>query len=272
MALREQRAEEQAGIEGEPRGMSKGESAFRGHLVVYLVTGCFLLTLNLLTSPGDLWFYWPLFFWGWALVFQAVATFGAQAPARTMEALRAIIPGLANATAPSAPSAAPPSTAPAPRRASRANSAPFAATAFAAVHERIEELREIVRQIPEGQVRVQADRICAAADRIVAVMAADRASEELVSWFDSQLLTPTTSLLGGYVRLAGRGVAGAEETLRRVEEQNLPLLESRFDALYAQLHRGEIIDLAVASEMLELDPPELPTGSHSPRGNYQIQT
>ncbi len=81
MALRSQRAEEHAGAEGVLVEMSKGEAAYRSHLMVYLVTGCFLLTLNLLTSPGDLWFYWPLFFWGWALVFQAVATFGAQAPA-----------------------------------------------------------------------------------------------------------------------------------------------------------------------------------------------
>lgn len=271
MALRQSHAEEQAGIEGEV-GMSKGEAAFRGHLMVYLVTGCFLLTLNLLTSPGDLWFYWPLFFWGWALIFQAVATFGAQAPARTLEALRAIVPGLQSATTSSAPASVSPSTDPAARRITKANAAPFAATAFAAVHERIEDLRDISHQIPEGPVREQADRICAAADRIVAVMAADRASEELVSWFDTQLLTPTTSLLGSYVRLAGRRVAGAEETLRRVEEQNLPLLESRFDALYTQLHRGEIIDLAVASEMLELDPPELPVASRSAADNHWART
>jgi hypothetical protein len=60
------------------------------------------------------------------------------------------------------------------------------------------------------------------------------------------------------VLLTSRGVTGAEETLKRVEEQNLPLLASRFDALYNQIHRGDIIDLAVASEMLEFDPPELP--------------
>jgi hypothetical protein len=189
-----------------------------------------------------------------------------------MEALRAIIPGLASATPPPAPTPAPPSAAPTARRVTRASSAPFAATAFAAVHERIEELRQITRQIPEGLVREQADRICAAADRIVAVMAADRSSEELVGWFDTQLLTPTTSLLGSYVRLAGRGVAGAEETLRHVEEQNLPLLESRFDALYAQLHRGEIIDLAVASEMLELDPPELPLAPRTATDNHWART
>jgi hypothetical protein len=89
-------------------------------------------------------------------------------------------------------------------------------------------------------------------------MAADRTEAKTVGWFDTQLLEPTESLLGRYVRLENRDVAGAEQTLRRVEEQNLPQLEARFDALYDQLHRGEIVDLAVASEMLDLDPPEPP--------------
>jgi hypothetical protein len=224
---------------------SRGEAAFRSHLTIYLVTGLFLFTLNLLTSPGELWFYWPLFFWGWALVFQAVFTYGAEAPWRALAVVRSIVPGL---TAPD--------LGPTTRRASGA--APFAAMAFASVHERIERLKGISRQIPDGSVREQALRICAAADRIAEVMAADRTDAKTVDWFNTHVLEPTESLLTGYVRLAGRGVAGAGETLRRVEEQNLPLIESRLDALYDQLHRGEIVDLAVASEMLDFALPDSP--------------
>ena len=230
---------------------SEGEAAFRSHLTIYLVVGLFLLTLNLLTSPGELWFYWPLFFWGWALVFHAVGTYGAEAPWRALAAVRSIVPGLGSTV-----------LSPATRRAPR--SAPFAAAAFASVHERIEGLKEITRQIPDGPVRVQAFRICAAAERIAEVMAADRTDAMTVNWFNERLLAPTESLLTSYVRLAGRDVAGAGETLRRVEEQNLPLIESRLEALYDQLHRGEIIDLAVASEMLDIElldaPPVSGTG------------
>jgi hypothetical protein len=263
MALRPQPGAVNAGSEtdAQQKATSKGEVAFRSHLMIYLVTGCFLLTLNLLTSPGELWFYWPLFFWGWALIFQAVATFGTQAPARTLEALGDIIPGLRRAAGEASPS-----------RSRGRDAAPFAVTAFAAVHERIESLREISRQIPEGPAHQQVARICATADRIAAALAADRASEELVTWFDTQLLTPTASLLSSYARLTTRGVASAGETLRRVEEQNLPLLESRFEALYAQLHRGEIVDLAVASEMLELEPPELPSTSQTAKESRPIRT
>ena len=247
MALHHETAEDAQTDAWRQSKRGKGEAAFRGHLTVYLCMGLFLFTLNILTSPFDLWFYWPLFFWGWALVFQAVATYGAEAPTRVLADLRAIVPWLPKS---------PPPAAPAPVRA--AGAAPFAAAAFASVHERIERLKEITGQIPEGPARDRALRMCAAADRIVATMAADRTDAATVGWFDSQLVEPTESLLRRYARLTSRGVAGADETLRRVEEHNLPLLESRFDALHDQLHRGEIIDLAVASEMLEFSPPTLP--------------
>lgn len=218
----------------------RAEAAFRKHLVIYLVTGLFLLTLNLLTGPGELWFYWPLFFWGWALVFQAVFTYGTEAPWRVVALLRSIIPERMT-------------TAPAPVSPRARGSNPFAATAFASLHERIEGLKEIAKMIPEGSTRDQAVRICGAADRIAGAMAADRTDAETVSWFNDRLLKPTQSLLTGYVRLSSRGVTGADETLRRIEDQNLPAIKSRLDALYDQLHRGEIVDLAVTSEMLDFE-------------------
>jgi hypothetical protein len=232
---------------GQSAKLSKGETAFRGHLMIYLVTGLFLLTLNLLTSPGELWFYWPLFFWGWALIFQAVATFGADAPRRVIEALRSIVPGLGGAAL-----ARPRPVAPI------ANAKPFPATALAAADERIQRLWRIAEQIPTEAVRDQAFRICAAADRIAAAMAADRTDAETVAWFNDRLLEPTETLFSRYLRLTSRGIASADETLRRVESQNLPLIESRLDTLYQQLHRGDVVDLAVASEMLELELPDEP--------------
>lgn len=38
------------------------------HLVVFLVVGAILAGLDLLTSPGTLWFFWPMGFWGIGLV------------------------------------------------------------------------------------------------------------------------------------------------------------------------------------------------------------
>jgi two-component system, LytTR family, sensor kinase len=38
------------------------------HLVVFLVVGAILAGLDLLTSPGKLWFFWPMGFWAIGLV------------------------------------------------------------------------------------------------------------------------------------------------------------------------------------------------------------
>jgi hypothetical protein len=48
---------------------------FYGNLIAYVLVNTMLIIINLLTSPGHLWFYWPLLGWGLGLAFQAFATF-----------------------------------------------------------------------------------------------------------------------------------------------------------------------------------------------------
>jgi hypothetical protein len=53
--------------------------ALRGfyiHLAAYVIVNLFLFLLNILVSPDSLWFYWPLFGWGIAVVLHAVSVFG----------------------------------------------------------------------------------------------------------------------------------------------------------------------------------------------------
>ncbi len=49
---------------------------FYGHLAAYVIINCFLIAINLLTSPGKLWFIWPMFGWGIGLAFHAFNVFG----------------------------------------------------------------------------------------------------------------------------------------------------------------------------------------------------
>lgn len=62
-----------------PAGTEDGESAwirrrvhqkadFYRHVVVFVVVGAILAAIDLLTSPGSLWFYWPMGFWAIGLV------------------------------------------------------------------------------------------------------------------------------------------------------------------------------------------------------------
>ena len=48
---------------------------FYHHLLIYVLVNAFLFVLNILTSPGDLWFYWPLLLWGIGIVAHAASVF-----------------------------------------------------------------------------------------------------------------------------------------------------------------------------------------------------
>ena len=49
---------------------------FYTHLSAYVVINLGLFLLNVMVSPGNLWFIWPLMGWGIALVLHAVRVFG----------------------------------------------------------------------------------------------------------------------------------------------------------------------------------------------------
>jgi hypothetical protein len=48
---------------------------FYTHLIMYVLINVLLIVVNLVTSPGTLWFYWVTIFWGIGLVIHAVDTF-----------------------------------------------------------------------------------------------------------------------------------------------------------------------------------------------------
>lgn len=197
---------------------SRKEAAFRTHLAVYLCVGAFLFTLNLLTSPFDLWFYWPLFFWGWGLAFHALATYGVDAPARVPVVLRSLVPWLGDASR-ARPADSQPITA----------AAPFAAAAFAAVHERIERIKALTWEITDNDVHALARDLCAKAETVVASMARARADAAAVRRFDAQSLAPAVSLLERYVA-AARGDQASAEWARRLAHDELPRLLTRPEA------------------------------------------
>ena len=45
------------------------------HLAVYIGVNILLIIINLLTSPRNLWFIWPLMGWGIGIFFHGMATF-----------------------------------------------------------------------------------------------------------------------------------------------------------------------------------------------------
>lgn len=48
---------------------------FYGNLIAYIIFNGFFLVLNLMTSPNELWFYWPLIGWGVGVLFHGMKVF-----------------------------------------------------------------------------------------------------------------------------------------------------------------------------------------------------
>jgi len=52
------------------------EKGFYSHLASYVLVNLFLFFVDLFTSPGHWWFYWPLLGWGIGLASHGVNVFG----------------------------------------------------------------------------------------------------------------------------------------------------------------------------------------------------
>jgi hypothetical protein len=203
---------------------------------VYIALGTFFLLINIFAGISSLWFFWPMLPLTIPLVILAWKAF---AEPRFDEAWveRQVEKAVANPE-------------PTPKHANSPNEM----TELAAQAEGlIDSMRRSARHIPKPTVRTQALDVCASADRILAAMSDNPTEVMLARDFVHRYLTPADSILEDYSRLASRNVASAEPTLRRVEEHDLPLLGEKLNEVHDRLHRGSLIDLQVAREMLSLD-------------------
>lgn len=57
------------------RRRAKAKYGFFVHATVYAAVMVLLVIVNLVTSPGDIWFIWPLIGWGFAVVLHGLRVF-----------------------------------------------------------------------------------------------------------------------------------------------------------------------------------------------------
>ena len=55
---------------------AKAKFAFFIHLAVYCIVNVLLFFIDLFSSPGLNWFYWPLMGWGFGLAVHGLVTYG----------------------------------------------------------------------------------------------------------------------------------------------------------------------------------------------------
>lgn len=218
---------------------------FVGHLGSYLSVIFVLLVINLLTSPDSLWFYWPMLGWGIAVAIHAINTFG---PGHFFDDAweeRHVRRTLAKQQAESAvPNNSPTDIDDEMRQViDRASGL-------------VDTMRASARRVPDSDVRRRALDACAASDQALAAIMEHPEELPLARDFVNRFLEPATTVMSDYSRLANRNVPSARATLTQVEQQDLPLITRKANELYDRLHRGTLIDLEVAREMLTLDIPD----------------
>lgn len=130
------------------------------------------------------------------------------------------------------------------------------ADVLATGREQAARMRRTLGAINDRESRLRVTNLVDDADRILTSLR-DRGDTVLAHTFNDRYLAPATTILTRYSRLVSRDLTTARPVLDRVETHDLPLLQRRYDEFYEQVHRGDLIDLQVASEMLafELDEP-----------------
>lgn len=52
-----------------------GDLGFKIHFAAYVLVNLLLIVINLLTTPDELWFYWPLLGWGIGIIAHGAAVY-----------------------------------------------------------------------------------------------------------------------------------------------------------------------------------------------------
>lgn len=224
---------------------------FIEHLTAFVIVVGSLMVLNIVTSPGSLWFLWVAFAWGIGLTFHAVDVFMGDGT----NLARAIVERIDRSTKGDEDDDSPSPVRPAIQPIEKAPSLTEIETIIRRGQEVVDEMRASIRQLPHGQPRRDAMSMVAKSDDILLAIEEQPSEVLLARDFLNGLLIPVGKLLGDYSRLALRDIPSAQPTLREVEENDFPALIKRLDAVYDRLHRGNLIDLEVAREMMALDTP-----------------
>lgn len=217
---------------------------FFQHLSAFIVVNLVLLIIDLLSDPGDFWFYWVTLFWGIGLVIQAFDAFAFDR--RLTELVLGKRNGSQGDRVAQEQRESPPAS---PSGTTRSELGDITDRASML----IDRMRSSARRIPNPDARQEALSACAASDHVLGAITDHPEEITIARDFLHRFLEPASTVISDYTRLANRNVPSAQETLRQVESHDLPLITHKANEVYDRLHRGTLIDLEVAREMLTLD-------------------
>lgn len=204
------------------------------HAGAYAVVITGLFFINLIAGITTPWFLFPAFGWGLFLALHALVMF-------LLFNIR-----IARGIAAQGQKRSDPSWVP-PRKMNELDALVMEGNAV------LRQMRTDIRSIPDANARNQAFATYAASEQVMQAIREHPDEVPLARDFVHRFLQPAGKLIGDYARLARRNVPSAQAMLREVERKDLPRLTERANAMFDRVHRGTIIDLAVAREMMALD-------------------
>lgn len=206
------------------------------HAGTYVVVIVGLFLINLMTGITQPWFLFPAFGWGLFVAMHALVLY-------LLFNIR-----IARGIAATSEKRSDPAYVP-PRKMTEIDALLAEGTAL------LRAMRDDIRSIPDVEARNQAFATYTASEQVMLAIREHPREIPLARDFVHRFLQPCGTLIRDYARLARRDVPSAQAMLREVEEKDLPRLTQRANAMFDRVHRGTIIDLAVAREMMALDGP-----------------
>ena len=212
-------------------------STFIVHGLVFGIIMAMLLLINLLTWDGMLWMVFPAVGWG---------------------AMLAIHGGLAWMTANAGVSdrmvsrAQQPVTPPVIRKPKADTPAGELERLVLDGLDKVDQMRGIGRSMRTASARRNALVAVGAIENTLLALEGNVDELPLARDFTGSFLEPAHRIFVEYDRLSQRDIQGAKALLQQVEVHDLPRITERAEQVHERVHRGTMIDLQVAREMLLL--------------------
>lgn len=213
-------------------------STFILHGIVYGVIMAMLFLINMLTWDGMLWMIFPAVGWGAFLgIHGGVAWLTANAGVSSRMVDRARQPV----------------SIPAPRAHAKANT-PAGELEKIVLEglDKVDEMRAIGRHMGTASARRNAMNAVSSIENTLLALENQVDELPLAREFSGSFLEPAHKIFVEYDRLSRRDIQSAKTLLQEVEQKDLPRITERAEKVHERVHRGTMIDLQVAREMLHL--------------------
>lgn len=213
-------------------------STFIMHAMVYGVIMMMLFLINVLTWEGFLWMLFPAVGWGAFLALHGsfawiIANLGISS--RMVDRARE------------------PVSIPHVRKESKPTSAEAELEQIVLANlDKVDEMRAIGRQMRTASARRNALAAVSSIESTLLALEGQTDELPLAREFTGAFIEPAHKIFVEYDRLSSRDIQSAKALLQEVEQKDLPRITERAEQVYERIHRGTMIDLEVAREMLNL--------------------